>query len=369
VSRLLRIAVTGALAMAALCVPVATFPAGALTGVHYTYSPTSGPVGTVIHFTATGCPSQSGSEDGLFTFETNPANPSGEQWSSIFKSGVPGQLTVPSFVAAAHYKIQAQCVANTFQPTYSPCGFTVTTTPGTAGACDSTTGATGNNPSVAIGDAAVVEGTAGQRLVRFTVSASKATAAAASVTYSTHPGTAQAGTDFVAKSGTATIATGATDTVVTVAIPGDTTTEPDETFTVGLASPTNATITRATGTGTILNDDPPAGVRIAIGNNSVVEGNSGARYLRFTVSLSKALTTAVSVAFATHSGTAVAGSDFVAKSGRVGISAGATSVVVAVAVTGDVAVEANQTLTVTLASPSGVALGRSTATGTILNDD
>ena len=39
----------------------------------------------------------------------------------------------------------------------------------------------------------------------------------------------------------------------------------------------------------------------------------------------------------------------------------------AVAVTGDVAVEANQALTVTLASPSGVALGRSTGTGTILN--
>ena len=49
---------------------------------------------------------------------------------------------------------------------------------------------------------------------------------------------------------------GTTTQTITVNVNGDTTFEPDETFTVNLSSPSNATISAATGNGTIVNDDP-----------------------------------------------------------------------------------------------------------------
>lgn len=83
------------------------------------------------------------------------------------------------------------------------------------------------------------------------------------VSYATADGTATAGSDYTAASGTATIPAGSTTTTITVSVIGDTTNEPDETFTVTLSSPVNATIATATGTGTILNDDAiAAGLRL-----------------------------------------------------------------------------------------------------------
>ena len=61
-----------------------------------------------------------------------------------------------------------------------------------------------------------------------------------------------------------------------MAVLGDTVVEPDETFTVTLSSPVNATLGTATGLGTITNDDVvvPA---VSIGPATVVEGNAGRR--------------------------------------------------------------------------------------------
>ncbi|MDB9447155.1 peptidylprolyl isomerase [Anabaena sp. CS-542/02] len=58
-------------------------------------------------------------------------------------------------------------------------------------------------------------------------------------------------------SGTASFAAGVTSQVITVNVQGDTEVEPDETFTVTLSNPSNATITTTTATGTIINDDTP----------------------------------------------------------------------------------------------------------------
>ncbi|WP_017170247.1 beta strand repeat-containing protein, partial [Xanthomonas phaseoli] len=68
-------------------------------------------------------------------------------------------------------------------------------------------------------------------------------------------GTATAGSDYVARSGTLSFAPGVTAQGVAVTVNGDTAVEPNETFSVGLSGASNATIARATGTGTILNDD------------------------------------------------------------------------------------------------------------------
>ena len=67
----------------------------------------------------------------------------------------------------------------------------------------------------------------------------------------------------------------------------------------------------ATATGTITNDDvAPALPSVSIANTSVAEGDSGTSNMAFTVSLSKAATSTVTVGYATANGTATAGQDY-----------------------------------------------------------
>ncbi len=108
---------------------------------------------------------------------------------------------------------------------------------------------------VGIGNASVYEGNTGRRNLRFTVSVSGPHPQSVRVHYATVAGTATAGTDFVAKSGTLTIAANKTSGLVTIPIVGDSTVEPNEVFTVKLTAPVRAVIGRANGTGNILKDD------------------------------------------------------------------------------------------------------------------
>jgi len=75
------------------------------------------------------------------------------------------------------------------------------------------------------------------------------------VEYATVDGTAMAGSDYTAAAGQLTFAPGQTERTVTVAVGGDATIEPDETFTVELGNPNGATIADFQGLGTIRNDD------------------------------------------------------------------------------------------------------------------
>jgi hypothetical protein len=113
-------------------------------------------------------------------------------------------------------------------------------------------------PAISINDVSVPEGNAGTSPATFTVSLSAAitaTCPSATVNYQTADGTARAGSDYVATSGSLTFAPGVTSLPVTVTINGDTVFEPNETFFVNLSGATNATIARGQGVGTILNDD------------------------------------------------------------------------------------------------------------------
>src|SRR5262249_2101345 len=110
---------------------------------------------------------------------------------------------------------------------------------------------------------------------------------------------------------------------------------------------------------------PPALPTLAVADTTVAEGNSGTHDLAFTVPPSAAATAAVTVAYATSNGTATAGSDYTAASGSLTFAPGETSKVIHVAVTGDTAVEANETVNLTLSSPNGATLADGTAVGTI----
>ena len=109
---------------------------------------------------------------------------------------------------------------------------------------------------------------------------------------------------------------------------------------------------------------------VTVTGGSVVEGDTGTQTVTFTVSSSVAASASTTVAYATSDGTATAGTDYTAKSGTLTIPAGATSASITVDVIADTAFEFDETITMTLSSPSGLTLGTaSSATGTITDDD
>ncbi len=89
----------------------------------------------------------------------------------------------------------------------------------------------------------------------FAVTLASPTPVRVSVGYATANGTATAGSDYTQTAGTLVFAPGQTSKSVVVPTLGDETFEADETFTLTLSNPVNATIGTATATGTITNDD------------------------------------------------------------------------------------------------------------------
>jgi hypothetical protein len=107
-------------------------------------------------------------------------------------------------------------------------------------------------------DAQTQEGNGGTSPLSFPVSLSPASSKTVTVHYATSNGTATAGSDYVATSGTLTFAAGQTSQTINVPIDGDLNIEPDEAFSVTLSNPANATTSVDTSTGTIQNDDQAA---------------------------------------------------------------------------------------------------------------
>ena len=110
-------------------------------------------------------------------------------------------------------------------------------------------------PTLVIDDVSVLEPTSGTVNMVFTVTLSAPSGRAVTVNYATANGTATAGQDYTATSGTLTFAAGVTTMTVTVPIIGDVIVEPNETFFVNLSVATNATIADNQGVGTILNNN------------------------------------------------------------------------------------------------------------------
>ncbi|HEX5096575.1 MAG TPA: Calx-beta domain-containing protein, partial [Acidimicrobiia bacterium] len=219
-------------------------------------------------------------------------------------------------------------------------------------------------PTVSIGDAGAPEG---DGTVSFTVSLSALSGQEVDVDYATTDGTALAGSDYVAATGTAVIPAGSASTTIDVTVTDDTTYENDEGFTIEISSPFNASIVDAQGAGTIANDDalPSA----SIGDVSVAEGTAGSTPAGFTVTLSNPSAFTATVDWATADGSATEGSDYTGAGGTLTFDPGVTSQPVSVDVLGDTMFESDETFTVTLSNPTGSTIGSGTGTGTITNDD
>jgi len=228
-----------------------------------------------------------------------------------------------------------------------------------------------SQPLLTISDPVAAEGDAGTQVYTFTVSLSRP--AVSDITYyaSVSNGTAQAGTDFVANAWPdQVIPAGATSATYQVVVNGDTAAEIDEAFSFVVGNVVGpVSVLEEVGTGTIVNDDGPV-PNLSIGDASVTEGDSGSKQLAFTVSLSFASASAVTFEIATANGTALAGSDYVAKAlAADSIAPGQTSKTYHVTIKGDTTAEANEVFYLDLYHASGAALVDDTGVGTITDDD
>lgn len=237
----------------------------------------------------------------------------------------------------------------------------------TSTAC--TTSGGGAAPSFAIGNDSSTEG----MNVVFTITRSGSSTGSYSLSYATANGTAIAGSDYTAKSGTISFADGVMSRNVAVATTDDTTVESSETFHMDISGPSGgATITDSRGTGTIVDNDsaadPCAGVSFTISSNgAVTEGLNSV----FTVTASGSTSSSCSVNYATANGSAVAPGDYTTRSGTLTFTSSPGSQTVSVATIDDTVVESGETLTMSLSGPTGGAvLGTpSSATATINDND
>jgi hypothetical protein len=224
------------------------------------------------------------------------------------------------------------------------------------------------DPTVSVADASVLEGDGGTTTISLPVSLSGPSGHEIDVDYATSDGTATAGSDYGQASGTLVFAAGETSKQIDVSVIGDFLDEGDETFTVTLAAPFNADLGTSVATGTITDGDD-ADPKLYAVDASVTEGNSGTSLLMYSVTLTPASATDVTVGYATSDGSATVGIDYTAASGTLTIPAGQTSESITVDVAGDTTFETDETLDLTLSSPVGAKIVTGTATGTITNDD
>jgi ELWxxDGT repeat protein len=227
---------------------------------------------------------------------------------------------------------------------------------------------------VSVGDLIVSEGDAASTAT-FAVRLNAPSPTPVRVGYVTVAGSAQAGSDFVPRSGTLTFPPGTTELTLDVEVVGDLRDEADESFTLELAPVRGTTIADGRAVAIVLDDDASS-ARLGPGP-SVAEGDSGTTDVLLGITLTtrdgQPTVIPTTVGFSTADGTTAGSSDYeVVFGGTVtfpaGTPSGATSNI-PVRIVGDVYDETDEFFTVGL-DPSGSASVDGTRVRvTILDDD
>ena len=237
-------------------------------------------------------------------------------------------------------------------------------------------------PVISVSSIAVIEGNSGTRNLSFLVTLSQP-----GDDVSFHFATSDSGAtgvanrdveggDYLMRNGTASMKPGAVTRVINVPVLGDTTDEDDEAVTLTLSNVVNAEVGIATGTGTILDDDPGSGFRLGIGDISVAEGDSTARSMTVVVGFSDPAPAAFTMGVTTADGTAhgaakptsTSDADYVSKNKTVSVRAGRRFATFGLRLLTDDVDEGTESFTVTITSPIGT-VTRATATVTIFEED
>jgi hypothetical protein len=139
---------------------------------------------------------------------------------------------------------------------------------------------------------------------------------AVTVSFASQDGTAVAGLDYLATSGTLTFAPGETTKWIDLAIYGDRLVEGSENFFVNLSGAPNAVIASGHHSITLVDNEPAIGIL-----DGIISGEATFTFT-FNIYLSNWYDEPVTVHFATADGTAIAGVDYVATSGTLTFAPG-----------------------------------------------
>ena len=193
--------------------------------------------------------------------------------------------------------------------------------------------------------------------------------AATSIDYATSNGTATAGTDYTSTSGTLAFAAGQLTRTIPIPILDDQIFEgPAETFTLTLTNPTGATLESPSST-LITISDTETRPTIFTSGVTTTEGNAGTKVFSLPVTLTNGSAEQISLNYTTEDASAVAGSDYVAKSGVITFAPGTSTASIDITVNSDTTVEADESFLVKLSNPVNAFNASSQVTVTITNDD
>ena len=158
------------------------------------------------------------------------------------------------------------------------------------------------------------------------------------------------------------------ETLKTIRVPllHNTAAEGLETMRLVLSGASGGTFAKATATAVIVDDDTATAAPNITVDNVVVDENHDASVV---VRLDTASNSTVSVDYATVSGTAAAGTDFVAGSGTLTFLPGEVAKTVRLGVVDNTLPEWSEQLFVALSNAAGATIGTSRATVTIVDDD
>lgn len=193
-------------------------------------------------------------------------------------------------------------------------------------------------------------------------------------------GACAAGRDVTFALRTVTIDPGQQQVTIPFTLCGDTANEPDESFTLGLLNPVNATLRDDTGVVTVLNDDaptpapPPAPLNVSLRDVILNEGNSN-NTQNAIVTLSAPTNQSVRVLIGARpggtatEGACAAGRDVTFALRTVTLDPGQTELSVPFTICGDTVFENDENFSLGLTGAVNAALGDSIGQVTIRNDD
>ncbi len=200
-------------------------------------------------------------------------------------------------------------------------------------------------PSLSVSDLSVDEGAGTASVV---VSLNAISGLDVSFDYATMAdGTATAGNDFTATSGTITIPDGEQSATITIDIVSDSIDESDETFSLQIDEPSNAIIGDGISILTILDDD--ALPTLSVSDETVSED---AGTVEVTISLNTESGRDVSFDYETVDNSATAGEDYTSNTGSATISAGDTSTTVSIAILNDDLGELEESFHLEISNPT-----------------
>ena len=228
---------------------------------------------------------------------------------------------------------------------------------------------------LSVTDAATCEDAVGGANLAFDINLNRPATEPVLVTYATHAGTAQDGTDYNGRAGILVFPPGVVAQRVHIPVIADGMFEGDETLTLRLSAPVQAVIADATGSGTILDGQ----VQLSIDDVTVTEVIDTTVVANFRLSLSGPLPVPLDIDYITVDGTAKSEQedeedpiDYAFRGGRIRLPAGAVNGNIMVPVFDDTLHEGPEKFFVLITSVVQAALvdfDPQGALGTILDND